>query len=109
MDDFEITRATFYKEREVITPTEFSMMVRGYPSFLTTVNQTNFPELATKRGKREYYYLDEMVAWYEYYLAERARQVEVLANRFAKIQELSLIKKETNKASRQALLDSLKK
>lgn len=109
MSDFEITRNTFYRSREVITPTEFSIMMRGYPTFLYTTNKTDFPELAVKRGRREYYYLDEMFAWYENYLAEKAKQVELLATRFTKIQQVSALKQETNRASRKALLESLKK
>lgn len=111
MSDFEITKSTFYKNREVITPSEFSVLVRGYPAYLMALRtgKDNLPNLATKRGKREYYYLDEMFAWYENHLAEKAKKVEMLATRFTKIQEVSLLRQENNKSSRQALLDSLKK
>jgi hypothetical protein len=107
----EIISTTFYKGREVITPSHFSIMVRGYPAYLHHIQKTDksAPKLAVKRGKREYYYLDELLAWYEVVLDKRAEQMARTAERFAKAKELQALKRETNKESRKALLDTMRK
>jgi hypothetical protein len=103
--------ATFYEGREVITMTQFSVLVRGYPSYLRelTKSKENLPALALKRGKREYYYLDEMCAWYAPLLEESENRIKENAKRFDRAKSVMTLKKETNKASRQALLDTIRK
>jgi hypothetical protein len=111
MNDFEISRTTFYKEREVITATEFSVLIKGYPSYIErlTRSKENFPALAVKRGKREYFYLDDLLAWYELLLEDRARRAEETAKKFERAREVAKLRRETNKESRQALLDAIRK
>lgn len=112
MDDFQITRSVTYNGREVITPTEFSMMIKGHPSYLLQrkyAHDTTLPTLALKRGKREYYYLDDLLAWYENRLQEKVRQAEKTAEKLARAVEVNRLRQETNKASRKALLDTIRK
>lgn len=107
----EIISTTFYKGREVITPSQFSIMVRGYPAYLNHIQKTDksAPKPVAKQGKREYYFLDELLAWYEVVLDKKAEQMAKTAERFAKAKELQALKRETNKESRKALLDTVRK
>jgi predicted transcriptional regulator len=110
-ESLEIVSATFYDGREVITPTQFSLLVRGYPSYLRELTKSgeSFPALVIKRGKREYYYLDEMCTWYELVLEEKANRIKETAKRFDRAKSVITLKRETNKASRQALLNTIGK
>lgn len=108
MSDFEITQ--FYNGREVITPTSFSTLVRGYPTYMSTLktSKEGLPEVVVKRGNREYYYLDELLAWYEVLLQKKADDVARAAESFARVKELESLKRENNRASREALLNTVK-
>jgi len=96
--------------REVITLAGFTALVGRPQNTLEYYKRVvgNMPERVATSGRNQYYYLEDLVEWYQSILTEKQIKVDSMVEAFAKVKQNAHLVRETNKASRQALLDSLK-
>lgn len=111
MSELQFSRTVFYNGREVITASEFSTLIRSYPGYVVIMKRATtpeFPALAVKKGRREYYYFDDLMEWYEEFLKHKAEQIKKYEKNFDRVKEVNKLKQGTNRESRQALLDAIR-